>query len=104
VPPFPGEEALAIVEDDLGTAAADAFAAFDPVPLSAASIAQVHGCLLRDGRPAVLKIQRPDIADRMNRDLRMMYRLAAWSTAPAPATCSTHPGLSRTCTRSPTRS
>jgi predicted unusual protein kinase regulating ubiquinone biosynthesis (AarF/ABC1/UbiB family) len=76
VPPFPGEEALAIVEDDLGTAAADAFAAFDPVPLSAASIAQVHGCLLRDGRPAVLKIQRPDIADRMNRDLRMMYRLA----------------------------
>jgi len=76
VPPFPADEALAIVEDDLGVAAADAFAEFDPVPLSAASIAQVHGCMLRDGRPAVLKIQRPDIADRMNRDLRMMYRLA----------------------------
>jgi predicted unusual protein kinase regulating ubiquinone biosynthesis (AarF/ABC1/UbiB family) len=76
VPPFPAEAALAIVEDDLGVAAADAFADFDPVPLSAASIAQVHGCVLRDGRPAVLKIQRPDIADRMNRDLRMMYRLA----------------------------
>jgi predicted unusual protein kinase regulating ubiquinone biosynthesis (AarF/ABC1/UbiB family) len=75
VPPFPAEEALAIVEDDLGMAAADAFEAFDPVPLSAASIAQVHACVLRDGRPAVLKIQRPDIADRMNRDLRMMYRL-----------------------------
>ena len=76
VPPFPAAEALAIVEDDLGVAAADAFAEFDPMPLSAASIAQVHGCVLRDGRPAVLKIQRPDIADRMNRDLRMMYRLA----------------------------
>lgn len=76
VPPFPAAEALAIVEDDLGVAAADAFAEFGPVPLSAASIAQVHGCVLRDGRPAVLKIQRPDIADRMNRDLRMMYRLA----------------------------
>jgi predicted unusual protein kinase regulating ubiquinone biosynthesis (AarF/ABC1/UbiB family) len=76
VPPFPADEALAIVEDDLGAAAADVLAAFDPVPLSAASIAQVHGCLLRDGRPAVLKIQRPNIADRMNHDLRMMYRLA----------------------------
>ena len=76
VPPFPAEQALAIAEDDLGVAAAGVLAAFDPVPLSAASIAQVHGCVLRDGRPAVLKIQRPDIADRMNRDLRMMYRLA----------------------------
>jgi predicted unusual protein kinase regulating ubiquinone biosynthesis (AarF/ABC1/UbiB family) len=36
----------------------------------------VHACVLRDGRPAVLKVQRPAIADRMNRDLRIMYRLA----------------------------
>jgi predicted unusual protein kinase regulating ubiquinone biosynthesis (AarF/ABC1/UbiB family) len=76
VPPFPAGEALAIVEDDLGAAAADLLAGFDPVPLSAASIAQVHACVLRDGRQAVLKIQRPAIAERMNRDLRMMYRLA----------------------------
>jgi predicted unusual protein kinase regulating ubiquinone biosynthesis (AarF/ABC1/UbiB family) len=76
VPPFPAAEALAIVEDDLGAPADELFAGFDPVPLSAASIAQVHGCVLRDGRRAVLKIQRPSIAARMNRDLRMMYRLA----------------------------
>jgi predicted unusual protein kinase regulating ubiquinone biosynthesis (AarF/ABC1/UbiB family) len=76
VPPFPAAAALAIVEDDLGAAAPALFAEFDPSPLSAASIAQVHGCVLRDGRAAVLKIQRPDIAGRMNRDLRMMYRLA----------------------------
>jgi predicted unusual protein kinase regulating ubiquinone biosynthesis (AarF/ABC1/UbiB family) len=76
VPPFRAAEALAIVEDDLGASAPDLFASFDPEPLSAASIAQVHACVLRDGRQAVLKIQRPAIAARMNRDLRMMYRLA----------------------------
>jgi predicted unusual protein kinase regulating ubiquinone biosynthesis (AarF/ABC1/UbiB family) len=76
VPPFPADEALAIVEDDLAAPATELFADVDPVPLSAASIAQVHACVLRDGRPAVLKVQRPAIADRMNRDLRIMYRLA----------------------------
>src|SRR5213075_2521438 len=43
---------------------------------SAASIAQVHACVLPDGRQAVVKVQRPDIAARMNRDLRIMYRVA----------------------------
>ena len=76
MPPFPAEQALTIVEDDLGAPAASLFASVDPVPLSAASIAQVHGCVLPDGREAVLKIQRPDIADRMNRDLRIIYRIA----------------------------
>ena len=76
VPPFPAAEVLAIVEDDLGAAADQVFASFDPEPLSAASIAQVHACVLRDGRQAVLKVQRPAIADRMNRDLRIMYRIA----------------------------
>jgi predicted unusual protein kinase regulating ubiquinone biosynthesis (AarF/ABC1/UbiB family) len=76
VPPFPADAVLRIVEDDLGAAAADVFASFDREPLSAASIAQVHACVLRDGRAAVVKVQRPAIADRMNRDLRMMYRIA----------------------------
>ncbi len=76
VPPFAAATALAIVEDDLGAAADEVFARFEPEPLSAASIAQVHACVLRDGRQAVLKVQRPDIASRMNRDLRIMYRIA----------------------------
>ena len=76
VPPFPVATALAIVEDDLGASAAEMFSCVDPAPLSAASIAQVHACVLADGREAVLKIQRPDIADRMNRDLRIMHRIA----------------------------
>jgi predicted unusual protein kinase regulating ubiquinone biosynthesis (AarF/ABC1/UbiB family) len=76
VRPFPADEARAIVEEDLGAPAAEVLRHFEAVPLSAASIAQVHACVLADGREAVLKVQRPDIAARINRDLRIMYRFA----------------------------
>ena len=76
VPPVSVEAARQILEEDLGRPVESLFRAFDPVPISAASIAQVHACVLDDGREAVLKIQRPQIADRMNHDLRIMYRLA----------------------------
>ena len=76
VRPFPADEAQAIVEEDLGAPASAVFRHFDPRPLSAASIAQVHACVLADGRDAVLKVQRPDIAARMNRDLRILHRFA----------------------------
>ena len=76
VTPFPSDTACRLVEADLGRAPASLFAQFDERPLSAASIAQVHACTLLDGRPAVLKIQRPDIFRRMNADLRIMYQLA----------------------------
>jgi predicted unusual protein kinase regulating ubiquinone biosynthesis (AarF/ABC1/UbiB family) len=76
VPSFPAERARLIVEEDLGCSVHELFHEFEQVPLSAASIAQVHGCLLKDGRQAVLKIQRPDIATTMNRDLRILYRFA----------------------------
>ncbi|WP_024804614.1 AarF/ABC1/UbiB kinase family protein [Nocardia sp. BMG51109] len=76
VPPFPGVAARAIVEADLGRPIDELFREFDDEPLSAASVAQVHGCVLADGRPAVVKVQRPDIARRMIVDLRAAYRLA----------------------------
>ncbi|MGH9004298.1 MAG: AarF/UbiB family protein, partial [Acidimicrobiia bacterium] len=63
VNPFPFAQAQAIVEEDLGAAASEVFSSIDPVPLSAASIAQVHACVLADGRAAVLKVQRPDITN-----------------------------------------
>ncbi|HEY8547542.1 MAG TPA: AarF/UbiB family protein [Acidimicrobiales bacterium] len=76
VDPYPAEQALAIVEQDLGASADELFAEFDPEPLASASIAQVHACVLRDGRHAVLKVQRPDITAIMHRDLRILYRIA----------------------------
>ena len=76
VPPVPASAARRIVAEDLGAEVDEVFKQFDDTPLSAASIAQVHGCVLRDGREAVLKIQRPAITERMNRDLRIVYRIA----------------------------
>ncbi|MCX4092628.1 ABC1 kinase family protein [Nocardia sp. alder85J] len=76
VPPFPAAAARATVEADLGRPMTELFREFDDRPLSAASVAQVHACVLLDGREAVVKVQRPDIARRMIVDLRAAYRLA----------------------------
>lgn len=73
VPTFPSEQARAVIEADLGHRIEEMFASFDDVPLAAASVAQVHGCVLRDGRHAVVKVQRPGIARRMLVDLRAAY-------------------------------
>lgn len=76
VPPFPSAQARAIVERDLGRPIDELFAEFDDTPLSAASIAQVHACVLPDGRKAVVKVRRPRIRHRMTVDLRIIYRIA----------------------------
>ena len=81
VPPASAVRARAVVERDLGRPIAELFTSFDSVPLSAASVAQVHACVLPDGREAVLKIQRPGIARRMIVDLRaalVLARLLHW--------------------------
>jgi predicted unusual protein kinase regulating ubiquinone biosynthesis (AarF/ABC1/UbiB family) len=76
VPPFPIEDVRRMVAEDLGHPPQQIFREFDDHPLSAASIGQVHGCVLPDGREAVVKVQRPAIRDRMTTDLRIAYRLA----------------------------
>lgn len=74
--PFPSADARAIIEADLGKPISEIFQSFDDEPLSAASIAQVHACVLADGRPAVVKVQRPEIGRRMIVDLRAAMKLA----------------------------
>jgi predicted unusual protein kinase regulating ubiquinone biosynthesis (AarF/ABC1/UbiB family) len=76
VPPFDARTARAIITEDLGRPPEELFLSFDDVPLSAASIGQVHACTLHDGRAAVVKVQRPDIRRTMTVDLRIMHRLA----------------------------
>jgi predicted unusual protein kinase regulating ubiquinone biosynthesis (AarF/ABC1/UbiB family) len=65
-----------VIEEDLGAPVDDVFVKFDDAPLASASIAQVHACVLPDGREAVLKIQRPGVRRTMNSDLRNLYFLA----------------------------
>ncbi|MFG6283069.1 AarF/ABC1/UbiB kinase family protein [Sphingomonas sp. S6] len=64
------------VEEALGQPPETAFASFDPAPLAAASMAQVHRATLTDGREVVLKIRRPGIRPRMEADLRLIAQLA----------------------------
>lgn len=54
----------------------EVFAKFNPLPLAAASIAQVHRATLKDGTPVVVKIRRPGIEDVIRADLRILEHAA----------------------------
>jgi ubiquinone biosynthesis protein len=86
VPPFSNEAARAIVEAAHGRPASEVFASFSTEPLAAATIAQVHTAILKDGREVIVKIVRPGIREKIERDLEVMYALAKlalkyWSDA-----------------------
>lgn len=76
VPPFPADQVRKVIEEDLGAPIDELFKSFDDVPLASASIAQVHACVLPDGREAVLKIQRPGLRKTINSDLKNLYKIA----------------------------
>jgi len=76
IEPFPYEEVERIVSGELGVRLSKAFADFDPTPLAAASLAQVHRAYMRDGRAVVVKVQRPDIRDLIVGDLEALNEIA----------------------------
>jgi predicted unusual protein kinase regulating ubiquinone biosynthesis (AarF/ABC1/UbiB family) len=69
-PPMAGELACAVLERELGHKTESAFAEFDPEPLAAASIGQVHAAQLHDGRAVAVKIQYPGVGDAIRADLK----------------------------------
>ena len=76
IEPFPYEDVERIVSGELGVRISKAFEEFDPVPLAAASLAQVHRAWMRDGRAVVVKVQRPDIRELIVGDLDALSEIA----------------------------
>ena len=70
--------------EDLGAPPEEVFAAFDPEPLAAASIAQVHRARLEDGSEVVVKVRRPGIRPIIEADLRWLSRLVELAEAESP--------------------
>ena len=78
VAPMEPGRAERIIESDLGKPVTQLFASFDPAPLAAASVAQVHAATLHDGTEVVVKVRRPHLASRFANDIRAMA-LFAWA-------------------------
>jgi ubiquinone biosynthesis protein len=76
VPPFPVEQAVAIIEGAYGESVDTVFDRFDQEPLAAASIAQVHTAKLKAGHEVIVKILRPGVQEQIESDLAVLKLLA----------------------------
>ena len=86
VPPMSPQLAAAVVEEELGAPPERAFARWDPRPIAAASIGQVHRAVtLDDGRAVAVKVQYPGIAETIAADLRNVALLRRMLRIAAPA-------------------
>ena len=83
VPPMSAELAAGVIREELGLLPEVAFARWDPEPIAAASIGQVHRAITHDGRAVAVKVQYPGIAETIAADLgnvallRRMLRITA---------------------------
>ena len=76
VPPFSFEEVKKIVEQELGQPISKVFSQFSEQPIASASIAQVHKAKLKNGKLVAVKVQRPNLKDRIEQDLRVVSWVA----------------------------
>ncbi|HEX3147645.1 MAG TPA: AarF/ABC1/UbiB kinase family protein [Gemmataceae bacterium] len=75
-PPDPPEVVRQTIADELGRPPEELFAEFETTPIASASIGQVHGGILHDGRRIVVKVMRKGIQDKVARDLDLLAGLA----------------------------
>ena len=81
VPADPPETVRHAILEQFGKHADDLFAEFNDVALASASIGQVHRARLFDGRDVVVKIQHPNISQKIETDFRILIQLAEWAEA-----------------------
>jgi ubiquinone biosynthesis protein len=80
VKPFDFKIVKEIVEKEIGMRFSKAFQEFDEEPLGSASIGQVHKAILRNGKPVVVKVQRPDIREEIADDIDAFKEIAQFLT------------------------
>ena len=76
VEPFPYEDVERTIREELGVRVSHAFLEFDPVPIAAASLGQVHRAVLRGGREVAVKVQRPGIREQIDKDISTFHEIA----------------------------
>lgn len=77
LPPFPNEIAFAFIEEELGWKPETLFDQFDPDPFAAASLGQVYRAVTYENETVAVKVQRPDLREKISLDLALVRRLAA---------------------------
>ena len=85
VPPMSPELAAGVIAEELGLPPERAFARWDPAPIAAASIGQVHRAITHDGRAVAVKVQYPGIAESMAADLDNVALLRRMLKVTAPS-------------------
>src|SRR5262249_33698621 len=76
VPPLTEAEVVQVMEEELGVPWEDVFESIEPVPLAAGTIGEVHRAKLETGERVVVKVQRPDAAEEIERDLGLFALFA----------------------------
>jgi predicted unusual protein kinase regulating ubiquinone biosynthesis (AarF/ABC1/UbiB family) len=76
VKPFPYAQVEEIIASELGIRISKAFSHFEEKRLAAASLGQVHRAAMRDGRPVVVKVQRPEIRKQIADDFEVLEAIA----------------------------
>lgn len=78
LPSFPNAIAFQFIEEELGLPPEEIYAEISPKPLAAASLGQVYQARLKTGERVAVKVQRPDLQQRINLDILIMRKIAAW--------------------------
>jgi ubiquinone biosynthesis protein len=76
VTPFPYADVELVIQAELGLPIERLFLEFEPTPIAAASIGQVHRAVLPNGRRVAVKVQRPDAPRQIEADIALLYQAA----------------------------
>jgi ubiquinone biosynthesis protein len=76
VGPFPYEQVEQVITEELARSVGKVFLTFEPEPLAAASLGQVHKATLQDGTVVAVKVQRPGIRAKLADDLDALEEIA----------------------------